>query len=57
MVWKLNLHQLTSLVELKKALEAHGYISRVSNLSIAPHTLDTLTANITCCIILLEYVK
>ena len=28
-----------------------------TNLSIVPHTLGILTANITCCIILLEYVN
>ena len=41
---------------LSKTLEAHGCKPWVTNLSIVPHTLSMLTANITYCIILLEYV-
>ena len=50
---KWNLHQLTSLTESQKALEAHGCKPWVTNISIVPHTLDILTSNtrITYCII------
>ena len=54
-IWRRNLHQLTSLAKSQKALEAHGCKRWVTNLSIIPHTLGILTAKITCCIILLEY--
>ena len=37
-----NLHQLISLNEAQNALEAHGCKLLVANLSIVPHTLDTL---------------
>ena len=36
-------------------IEARGCKPWVTNLSIVPHTLGILTANITYCIILLEY--
>ena len=49
-----NLLPWTLLAESQKALEAHGCKSWVTNLSIVPHTLGTLTANITYCIQLLE---
>ena len=55
--WRLNLHQLTSLAESQKALEAHDSKPWVTNLSIVPHTLGILTANTTYCIIIFEYVK
>ena len=51
------MHQSTSLVELQKALEAHSCKPSVTNSSIIPHILGTLTANITYCILLLEYVN
>ena len=49
--------QLTSLAKSQKALEAHGRKPWLTNLSMIPHTLGMLTANITYCIILLEYVN
>ena len=51
MMGRQNLNQLTSLAKAQKALEAHGCKPWVTNLSIVPHTLGILTANITCCII------
>ena len=45
----------TSLTESQKALKAYGYKVSVTNLSIVPHTLGILTANVTCCIIPLNY--
>ena len=50
MIWRPNLHQSTSLVKAQKALEAHGCKFSVTNLSIVPHTLVILTANVTYCI-------
>ena len=47
--------QPTSLAKSQKALEAHGCKPWVANLSIVPDTLGILTANSTCCILLLEY--
>ena len=38
-------HQSTSLAESQKAVEAHGSKFWVTNLSIVPHTLGTLTTN------------
>ena len=52
-----NRHQSTSLAESQKALEAHGCKPWLTNLSIVPHTLGILTANITYCIILLKCVR
>ena len=57
MIWRRNLHQSTSLAESQKALEVHGCKLWVTNLLIVPHTLGILTANVTCCIVLLEYVN
>ena len=51
----MNLEQLTSLVEVQKALEAHGRKLCVTYLSIVPNTLDILTANVTRCLLFLEY--
>ena len=39
------------------SLEAHGCKPWVTNLLIIPHTLGMPTANVTYCIILLEYVN
>ena len=50
MMWRANSHLSTSLPEAQKALEAHGCKLLVTNLSIVPHTLGILTANITGCI-------
>ena len=44
-----NSHPSTSPTKLQKALEAHGCKPRLTKSSIAPHTLGTLTANITYC--------
>ena len=52
-----NLHPPTSLADSQKALKAHGCKLWVTNLLIVPHILVTLTANITYCITLLEYVN
>ena len=52
MIWK-----SISLAKVQKTLEAHGYKSCIAKLSIIPHTLAILTANIAHCIILLEYVN
>ena len=58
MIWRQNLHQTTSLFEVQKALEAHGYKPCVTDLSIVLHTLGILTADITFCIIYyFEYVN
>ena len=57
MIRRWILHQSTSLAKSQKAVEAHGCKPWVANLSIVPHTLGILTANITYCIMLLEYVK
>ena len=57
MIWEWNLHWSTSLANSQKALEAHGCKSWVTNFLIDPSTLGILTANITYCIILLEYVN
>ena len=43
--------------ESQKALEAHGCKPWVTNLSIVPHTLGTLAANIVYCRLLLECVN
>ena len=48
---------LTSLAKVKVGPEAHGCKPWVTNLSMVPHTLGILTASITYCIILLEYVS
>ena len=53
MIWKWKLQQSTSLAELHKTLEAHGYKPWVTNSSIVPHTLGVLTANATNYIILI----
>ena len=45
-----SVHQLISFIEAQKGLEAHGCKFSVTNLSIAPHILGMLTANVTCCI-------
>ena len=47
----IHLHQSTPLTEVQKALESNGCKLSLINLLIVPHTLGTLTANITCCII------
>ena len=57
MMWRWHLHKSTSLAESQKALEAHGCKPWVTNLLIISHTLGILTANITYCVILLEYVN
>ena len=41
-----HVHQSTSLNEWQKALEAHDHKFWVTNLSLIPHTLGILTANI-----------
>ena len=56
MIWRQNLHQFTCLTESQKALEVHGCKLWETNLSIVPHTLGLLTANVTYCIVFLEYV-
>ena len=48
MLWRCNLYQLTSFAKLQKTL---------TNLSIIPHTLSTLTTNITHYIIVLKYIN
>ena len=55
MIWKWNLLQSTSLTEAQKALEGHSCKHSVTNLSIIPHTFGLLTANVTCCIVSLNY--
>ena len=55
MIWRPNLHQSILLAEAQKPLEAHGGKFLVTTLSIVPHTLGILPANITYCIVLLEY--
>ena len=55
MIRRQNSHQSTSLAELQKALEAHGYKPWVTNLSIiVPHTLGILATSITYGIPLLD---
>ena len=54
---KWNLHQSTFLSESQKALKVHRCKSWITNLLIVPHTLGTLTANITYCVILLEHIN
>ena len=44
MLWRLSLHQSTSLAESQKAVEAHGCKPWVTNSSIIPHT--SLTTNV-----------
>ena len=53
----LHVHLSTSLAKPFKAIEARGCESWVTNLSIIPHTLGILTANISYCVILLKYVN
>ena len=53
----MSLHQLTSLTGSQKAVEVHSCQPWVSPLSIVPHSLGILTANITYWIILLDYVN
>ena len=57
MIWRWNLHPLTSLAEVQNALEAHSGKPWVTNLSIVLQTLGILTASVSCCIIFLEYIN
>ena len=57
MTWRWNLHQATSLAKSQKTLEADGSKLWVTKLSIIPHTLGILTAKITYCITLLDYIN
>ena len=45
-IYRRNLYPSTSLAESQKAVEARGCKPWVPNLSIVPHTLGMLTANI-----------
>ena len=57
MIWRWNCHQWTYLAKSQKALEAHGCKPWVTKLLIVSHTFGILTANITYCVIFLEYVS
>ena len=52
-----SLETHSSFYNSRKTLEAHGCKPWVTNLLIVSHTLSILTANITYCIILLQYVN
>ena len=54
-IWKLNIHQSTTLTESRKTIEAHGRKPWVTNLSIVPHTLGVLFTTISYYIFLLKY--
>ena len=53
MIRRWNLH-LSLAESQKKTLEAHGCKPWVAKLSMVPHTLGILTANVTYCVIFLE---
>ena len=48
---RLNIHQLTSLIEAQEALEAHDRKVLVTNSSIVLLTVGILIVNVTCCIV------
>ena len=56
MIGTWSIHQSTSFAESQKAQEAHGCKPWVTKLPIIPYTLAIVTAHITDCIKLLEYV-
>ena len=57
MLWKWNLNLSTALTGFQKTLEAQGYNDWLTNLSIVLHKLGILTASVTYCIILIEYIN